>query len=134
MGVKPYKPRHEQITITGTRPNGESFCCTCDRGIADIVRKLNEEGVRTIYSCEATGSDKLPYIRFGAKDMSTLKQGLHILMEEYNKKHHIVLSTDKDRSITAYCYDRDQYLRKWYSVLVNAGKSVVIVPREGEQL
>ena len=44
------------------------------------------------------------------------------------------LSTDKDRSITAYCYDRDQYLSKWYSVLVNAGKSVVIVPREGEQL
>ena len=103
-------------------------------GIADIVRKLNEEGVRTIYSCEATGSDKLPYIRFGAKDMSTLKKGLHIVMEEYNKKHHIVLSTYKDRSVTAYCYDRDQYLRKWYSVLVNAGKSVIILPREGEKL
>lgn len=132
MGVTPYKPRHEQITITGTRPDGESFCCTCDKGVADIVRKLNEAGARTSYSCEATGSDKLPYIRFGAKDMSTLKRGLRILMEEYNKKHHIVLSTDKGGSITAYCYNREQYLRKWYSVLVASGKSVIVIPKEGE--
>lgn len=42
---------HEQITFSCVR-NGKEVQIECDKGIAPLVRQLNEAGFATCYSCE----------------------------------------------------------------------------------
>ena len=131
MGIAPI---HEQVEVKGTRPSGESFCFSCDAGVASIIKKLNETGATTTYSCESTGSENTPYIMFKVPSKVVLSECIKTLKKEYLDRYSIVINATKTGSVSVYCTNNKTFLRSWFSKLVKVSGLIVIIPKKGEQL
>ena len=46
---------HKQVEVSGKRPNGANWHCTCDEQIKDFITLLNNNGYVTHYSCCGEG-------------------------------------------------------------------------------
>jgi hypothetical protein len=131
MGITPV---HEQTEVKGTRPDGESFCFSCDVGVASLVKKLNESGAMTTYSCEATGSENTPYIMFRVPSKNVLSECVKALEKEYLDRYSIIINATKTGSVSVYCTNNKTFLRSWFSKLVKVSELIIIIPKKGEQL
>lgn len=124
---------HRQVTIHGSRANdGGTFVITCDEGIADVVKGLNERGAKTVYSCEATGSNKTPYIAFRVSSKKILAECIRYLEKQYADKYSIVICATKRGCVNAYCTTRDDVLRSWFSCLSPVSEMITIIPKNDE--
>lgn len=124
--------QHTQVSVNGLRPNGKPFFICCDTGVASIIKKLNESGATTTYSCEATGSENTPYIMFRVPSRATLSACIELLEKEYLDRYSIIINATKTGSVSVYCTNNKTFLRSWFSKLVKVSELIIIIPKKGE--
>ena len=78
---------HEQVIVSGVRPNGHHWKCICDKGMEDIITELNNMGITTLYSCVGDASaneSKRKYIKIRyPRTNKLLQQAVKAIAEQY---------------------------------------------------
>jgi len=102
---------HEQVIIEGERPNGNRYKLICDKGIVDLIRKLNDNGVRTAWSCE--GAKDVAYLVINPYKLSKsrLLWADHYIRKYWHDRYIAVDIGTRDANICYYAFTKRGVLK-----------------------
>lgn len=104
---------HEQVRITGIRKGtNRTFDIWCDAQIAPLIKQLNEEGIRTLYSFlpNAVGIRNGGYVLFTCPSPKKLAIAVTAI-KKFWKGYYILSESDEYVRISFYQYSSKSSIR-----------------------
>lgn len=83
---------HKQVLVTGRSTSGKRFRIYCDEKIAGLIRKINEAGIPTMFSCqnllmeEGKESGAIQVIFSHDVPVKDLQRAMNIIARRYPKR------------------------------------------------
>ena len=101
---------HKQTIIEGINPKYGPYKIECDVKIANFIKKLNDLGVKTFYSCQGDYHGDVPYIAIAKEDVTSdieklvLKHWRSFIIEKYEAAGNMTCyyAYRKDADLSVY--------------------------------
>lgn len=97
----PQRTYHPQTTVSGVNPKYGSYSISCDEKMADVIRKINDLGVKTCWSCQGNDhdDDHAAYLVTEYLTQRNFRNVIRIL-EKHWRDRYIHLEVDGQKPMT----------------------------------